>query len=61
MRSTTHNDQFFCDGDEVYHHGWDTTGTVHVPNDNRPAEVQWHGTNVADELDRVADQLEILS
>lgn len=57
--------QMFINGDEVHHQRWDTTGTVHVFNDFRPdesqAEVQWHGINTADELELVADQLQVLS
>ncbi len=56
--------QVFHDGDRVHHTGWDATGTVHVFADAGPdeaqAEVQWDGTCVADELDRVADQLQRL-
>lgn len=51
----------FHDGDTVLHREWGTTGTVRVFDNAAPdeaqAEVRWHGTCVADELDLVADQL----
>lgn len=63
-RSVQYGDQVFLDGDRVYHQQWDTYGTVHVFNDNNPrttdAEVQWDNTDTADELDLVADHLQLI-
>lgn len=54
----------FYDGATVYHADWGAIGTVHVfedaADDEVQAEVQWHGTNVADELEPIASQLQVL-
>lgn len=41
--------------------GMDRAPDSEVADDEAQAEVQWHGTNVADELELVADQLQVLS